>query len=73
MPAGHCIMSMQNCRQSDKFQFVEQANGDPYGTRTRISSLRGWRPNRLDEGTLWRYGSDSNRHITVLQTALLPT
>ena len=35
--------------------------GDPYGTRTRISSLRGWRPNRLDEGTIWRYGPDSNR------------
>ena len=28
------------------------AAGDPYGTRTRISSLRGWRPNRLDEGTV---------------------
>ena len=35
--------------------------GDPYGTRTRISSLRGWRPNRLDEETIWRYGPDSNR------------
>ena len=47
------------------------SSGDPYGTRTRISSLRGWRPNRLDEGTIWRYGPDSNRRLTVLQTVLL--
>ena len=30
------------------------AAGDPYGTRPRISSLRGWRPDRLDEGTMGR-------------------
>ena len=27
-------------------------NGDACGARTRITSLRGWRPDRLDEGTM---------------------
>lgn len=43
----------------------------PAGFEPSITSLRGLRPNQLDEGTRWRYGSDSNRRITVLQAALL--
>ena len=41
------------------------------GLEPAISSLRGWRPNQLDEGTIWRYGPDSNRRITALQAVLL--
>ena len=41
------------------------------GLEPAISSLRGWRPNQLDEGTVWRYGPDSNRRITALQAVLL--
>ena len=33
----------------------------PAGLEPAISSLRGWRPNQLDDGTRWRYGPDSNR------------
>ena len=43
----------------------------PAGLEPAISSLRGWRPNQLDEGTVWRYGPDSNRRITALQAVLL--
>lgn len=43
----------------------------PAGFEPSITSLRGLRPHQLDEGTRWRYGSDSNRRITVLQAALL--
>ena len=42
---------------------TKELPGDPYGTRTRISSLRGWRPDRLDEGTLWWSAPDSNRAL----------
>ena len=44
----------------------------PAGLEPAISSLRGWRPNQLDEGTVWRYGPDSNRRITALQAVLKP-
>ena len=42
----------------------------PAGFEPSITSLRGLRPNQLDEGTRWRYGSDSNRRLTALQAVL---
>ena len=43
----------------------------PAGLEPAISRLRAWRPNQLDDGTMWRCGPDLNRRITVLQTAPL--
>ena len=43
----------------------------PAGFEPSITSLRGLRPNQLDEGTRWRYGSDSNRRLTALQACPL--
>ena len=42
----------------------------PAGLEPSITSLRGLRPDQLDEGTKWRYGADSNRRLTALQAAL---
>lgn len=33
----------------------------PAGIEPAISSLRGWRPDQLDDDTVWRCGPDSNR------------
>ena len=35
----------------------------PVGLEPTISSLRGWRPNQLDDGTVWRSAPDSNRSL----------
>lgn len=36
----------------------------PAGLEPAISSLRGWRPYQLDEGTVWRCGPDLNRRTS---------
>ena len=40
-------------RRSPNLSGSRSISGDAYGTRTRVSSLRGWCPNQLDEGTMW--------------------
>ena len=41
--------------------------GDPYGTRTRVSAVKGRRPRPLDEGAKISTGAVGKRHDTVNQ------
>lgn len=47
--------------------------GDACGTRTRIASLRGWCPNRLDEGTVLAGTAGFEPALPVSKTGALAT
>ena len=60
---GNCSWPHANTRpqplgKNKKASLIERGffNGDPYGTRTRVSAVKGQRPRPLDEGTVIKSG-----------------
>ncbi len=43
--------------------------GDPYGTRTRVSTVKGWRPRPLDERAIALIDDANIRQVvSIIQT-----
>ena len=42
----------------------------PYGTRTRVSTLKGWHPRPLDEGASKRIGKQYTRSVSAVKIRL---
>jgi hypothetical protein len=56
----------------DKDRLVDEGNGDPYGTRTRVFAVRGRRPRPLDEGARRPFQMCLTNHSVVTPTGIEP-